>query len=260
MEWESSTSNILKKIDFKNTSIYITQGFIGSDNQKNTTTLGREGSDFTGAILSYILDAEKFVCYKDVAGIFNADPNVFEQTKLLSKISYQEAIELTYFGAKVIHQKTIKPLQNKDIPLLVKSFIEPEKTGTIIYDFDKQIEPKMPVFIIKENQILISISPKDFSFVAEKSINIIYNYIVKHNIKVNLMQNSALNLSISVNNDTQKIKSFISELKEKFKVRYNNNLKLITIRHYTTQAIKQMTDGKKILIEQKSRNTVRVIC
>ncbi len=260
VEWESSTSNILKKIDFKNTSIYITQGFIGSDNQKNTTTLGREGSDFTGAILSYILDAEKFVCYKDVAGIFNADPNVFEQTKLLSKISYQEAIELTYFGAKVIHQKTIKPLQNKDIPLLVKSFIEPEKTGTIIYDFDKQIEPKMPVFIIKENQILISISPKDFSFVAEKSINIIYNYIVKHNIKVNLMQNSALNLSISVNNDTQKIKSFISELKEKFKVRYNNNLKLITIRHYTTQAIKQMTDGKKILIEQKSRNTVRVIC
>jgi len=260
VEWESSSKNIIEEFNFKNTNIYITQGFIASDKENNTTTLGREGSDFTGAILSYILDAQKFVCYKDVAGIFNADPSVFKNTELLSKISYQEAIELTYFGAKVIHQKTIKPLQNKNIPLFVKSFIEPEKAGTKIYDFNLQIEPKIPVFIIKENQILISISPKDFSFVAEESISLIYNYIVSHGIKVNLMQNSALNFSISVNNNPIKVERFITQLKEKFKVKYNNNLKLITIRHYNEQSIKQMTDGKKIFVEQKSRNTVRIIC
>ncbi len=260
VEWESSTVNIREEINFKNTNIYITQGFISSDKENNTTTLGREGSDFTGAILSYILDAQKFVCYKDVAGVFNADPSIFENTKLLSKISYQEAIELTYFGAKVIHQKTIKPLQNKQIPLFVKSFIEPEKTGTKIYNFKEQIEPKIPVFIIKENQILISISPKDFSFVAEESISLIYNYIVSYGIKVNLMQNSALNFSISVNNNPIKVERFISEIKENFKVRYNNNLKLITIRHYTEQSIIEITKGKKIFVEQKSRNTVRIIC
>ncbi len=255
VDWKKTGQNISENIDFNKFKIFVTQGFIGSDNKNNTTTLGREGSDFTASVLAYSLGAEKVSIWKDVAGVFNADPHIFNNTKLLSKISYQEAIELSYYGAKVIHPKTIKPLQNKNIPLFVKSFIEPEKTGTIIYNFEKNIEPKHPVYIIKENQILISIFPKDFSFVAEESISQIYKFIVQYGIKVNLMQNSALNFSISINNNSQRVDKLILKLKENYKILYNKNLKLITIRHYNNEAISKMIKNKKIFIEQKSRNT-----
>lgn len=259
IDWQKTEANFSEKLDFQKNSIFITQGFIGADFEGNSTTLGREGSDFTAAIAAYCTNATEVAIWKDVAGIFNADPNIFPDTTKLDKISYQEAIELAYYGAKVIHPKTIKPLQNKQIPLFVKSFITPTAEGTIISKFQKSISPRLPVYIVKEKQILISVSPKDFSFVAEKCINTIYNKVVKHNIKINLMQNSAINFSIVADNSEHKISNFIADLKNDFKVRYNSDLKLLTIRHYTEEVIKKMVADNKIFVEQRSRTTAMLV-
>lgn len=258
INWELSETLVKEKIDFKDTKLYITQGFIGSTLNNLTTTLGREGSDFTAAILTFILNANEIVIWKDVAGIYNADPHQFNDVQKLDKISYQEAIELSYFGAKVIHPKTIKPLQNKNIPLTVKSFEFLDAPGTIISVFNEKVDFP-PVYIVKEKQVLISISPKDFSFIAEDNLSQIFSIFANHRVKVNLSENSAISFSACVDFDERKFHWLIEELNQNFDVFYNTGLKLITIRHHTEKSIAEMTKGKSILVEQKNRLTARFV-
>jgi len=256
VDWKESNSLIIKAFDFDKNKIFLTQGFIGSAKNGNRTTLGREGSDYTAAILAYALNAQKVIIWKDVLGILNADPRLNENAVKLDEISYQEAIELAYYGAQVIHPKTIKPLQNKNIPLYVKSFIEPNEQGTLIRSFDESLD-LMPIFIVKKMQVLISISPKDFSFIVEENISSIFALFAKLSIKVNLMQNSAISFSVSIDNDVNKLSILIKELQKDYKVLYNEDLELITIRHYTKQAIVEIIGDRKVLVEQKSRRTAR---
>jgi len=262
VDWDLSENLLKKEVNFNKTKIYITQGFIASNKKNETTTLGREGSDFTAAILAYIFEPKKLTIWKDVEGVYNSDPNIYKNVIKLNSISFNEAVELAYYGAKIIHQKTIKPLQNKNIDLEVKSFKKPTKQGTIISNTTTNkigVSPEVPIFITKNNQILISIAPHDFSFIAENNISNIFSLLAKYRIKTNLMQNSAVSFSVCVDYNENKIENFISELNTNFKVRYNSKLTLITIRHYNKQIIKQMTDNKKILVQQKSRHTVRYV-
>lgn len=248
-----------KKIDSllqKNDKVIITQGFIGS-NEKYSTTLGREGSDYTAALYSYFTNADSLTIWKDVDGILTADPRIFNDTIKLKEISYTEAIELAYFGAQVIHPKTIKPLENKNIPLFVKSFINNDLDGTIIHKINKKIKLK-PIFIIKKNQVLLSIYPKDFSFIVEKNLSNIFKILSDFKISVNLFQHSAISFSICINNSS-KLTDLIKKLNKDFNVKYNTNLQLTTIRHYTNSAINKIIKNKKIIVQQKSRNTVRFI-
>lgn len=258
INWELSGKLVPEKFDFRQSKIYVTQGFIGSTLNNLTTTLGREGSDFTAAILTFILDADEIVIWKDVAGIFNADPNQFKDVEKLDRISYHEAIELAYFGAKVIHPKTIKPLQNKNIPLIVKSFEFPDAIGTTISVFNEKVDFP-PVYIIKDKQVLISISPKDFSFIAEDNLSKIFAIFANHRVKVNLSENSAISFSACFDHDERKFTWLIEDLKQNFEVSYNTGLKLITIRHHTEKSIEEMTAKKNILVEQKNRLTARFV-
>ena len=255
---EDSKSEVKRIFNFKNENIYVTQGFIGSDKKGNTTTLGREGSDYSASILAYLLNAEKVIIWKDVEGIFNIDPCLHNNPEKLDEISYQEAIELAYYGAKVIHPKTIKPLQNKNIPLYVKSFLEPEKQGTVIHEIDHPVQ-LVPVYIFKKNQVLISLSPKDFSFIAEENISSIFALIAKYHAKVNLLQNSAISLSVCIDFDERKSPLLIRELKKNYRVLYNENTELITIRHYNEKAIAGLLGDRIILLEQKSRLTAQFV-
>jgi aspartate kinase len=252
------SSKRLSKIDISKSDVYITQGFIGSNKDGITTTLGREGSDYSGAILAYLLNADNLTVWKDVEGILTADPQWRENTIKLDTISYKEAIELAFYGAKVIHPKTIKPLQNKNIPLYVKSFLNPEEEGTVISD-SELISPMESVFIRKENQVLLSIIPKDFSFVAEDNMSSIFSILAEFNIKVNLMLNSAVSFSLCLDYNKTKFESILMKLQKEFNVRYNLNLELITIRHYTKDAINEIINNRKILLEQRSRNTIQFI-
>jgi len=237
--------------------IMITQGFLGGTSENFTTTLGREGSDYTAAILAYTTNAESVTIWKDVPGVLNADPKWFDETKKLEQISYQDAIELAYYGATVIHPKTIKPLQNKKIPLYVKSFLHPEEKGTIINDVQTPLP--VPSFIFKVNQVLISISPKDFSFIIEENLSEIFNLFAERQVKVNVMQSSAISFSVSVDNDPRKLPDLIKTLQKDYKVLYNDNLELVTIRYYDQATIDRVTVGKKILLEMKSRYTVQLV-
>lgn len=247
-----------ESFNFKKDKIYLTQGFIGGTVNGLTTTLGREGSDYTAAVLANLLEAEKVIFWKDVDGILNADPQYFEVTEKLNKISYKEAIELAYFGAKVIHPKTLKPLHNKNIPLYVRSFINPKGAGTEIGCF-KQYDQNIPVFVLKKDQMLISIFPKDLSFAIEDELSKVFTYLSEHKIKVNLIQNSAISISLCIDNANQKSKQLIERLKEDYKVLYNDQLELLTIRHYSDQAIEKVTKGRKIYIEQRSRHTAHFV-
>jgi aspartate kinase len=238
-------------------NILITQGFIGKAQNGKTTTLGREGSDYTAAILAYCLDAESVTIWKDVPGVLNADPKWFDNTVMLKHMSYQDAIELSYYGATVIHPKTIKPLQNKGIPLFVRSFIKPEEPGTRIDNDFSQLP--VPCFIFKVNQVLISVSPKDFSFIVEESLGHIFTELAKYKVKVNVMQNSALNFSICMDDDAEKVPGLIAALKENFRVLYNKNLELITIRYYDQTTIDRVCTNKNTLLEHKSRYTVQLV-
>ena len=237
--------------------VFITQGFIGGTSENFTTTLGREGSDYTAAILAFTCNAESVTIWKDVPGVLNADPKWFDETKKLEQISYQDAIELAYYGATVIHPKTIKPLQNKKIPLYVKSFIHPEEKGTVINELQSPLP--IPCFIFKVNQVLISISPKDFSFIIEENLSDIFNLFAEKQVKVNVMQNSAISFSISVDNDERKLPDLIQTLQKQYRVLYNDNLELITIRYYDQATIERVTIDKKVLLEVKSRNTVQLV-
>ncbi|MDD3876236.1 MAG: aspartate kinase [Bacteroidales bacterium] len=236
----------------------VTQGFIGSSAHGFATTLGREGSDFTAAIIGYSLKAEEVVIWKDVPGVLNADPKEMPDCVKIDSLTYSDAIELAYYGATVIHPKTIKPLQNAGIPLLVKSFISPSDKGTYIGNVENSNQ-KTPSFIFKKNQILISIMPNDFSFIVEHNISTIFQLLSKYDIKVNLMQNSALSFSICSDNDPQKIPLLLKDLKTSYKIYYNTSLDLVTIRHYNEQAIERICNKKTTLLEQKSRNTVQFV-
>lgn len=254
IDWSSTKKNIKKiKLD----SPIITQGFIGSNASNLTTTLGREGSDFTAAIFANILNADEVIIWKDVNGVLNADPRYFNDTILLSNLSYSEAIELAFYGAKVIHPRTIQPLQEKHIPLSVRSFININEPGTVI----AEIKNNKPItsYIVKENQVLISISDINLSFIVEEHLSWIFSVLSKYDISVNLMQNSAVSFSVCVDNKKNKVLDLVTELSTKFKVYYNNKVKLFTIRHYSEDSINKVIDGKRVLLEQKSRNTVQYV-
>lgn len=263
VDWKNSEEMVSKEliplfIGSTKKNIIVTQGFIGSTTIGLTTTLGREGSDYTAAILAYLLDAKDVTIWKDVAGFMNADPKKYEKAVKLDKISFKEALELSYYGASIIHPKTIKPLQNKNIPLYVNSFLNPKEKGTVIQsseDYDHLI----PSFIFKSNQILLSIIPKDFSFIVEENLRDIFDIFASIRVRVNLMQNSALSFSVSVDENEDKIPILIKKLQENYKVKYNTHCELITIRHYNQETIDQLTANKEILVAQKSRHTARMV-
>lgn len=238
--------------------IVVTQGFIGSTNQGFTTTLGREGSDYSAAILAYSLKAKEVVIWKDVPGLLNADPKIHNDARLLPNISYQEAIELSYYGATVIHPKTIKPLLSRNIPLRVKSFTDPALPGSIINNISEN-DNKVPSFIWKSNQMLVSIFPKDFSFIAEKNLSRIFSDFAKHSIKVNLMQNSAISFSVCFDYDRINTPALLADLQKNFNIKYNKDLKLVTIRHYESANADKMFENYTIFLEQKSRVTLQMV-
>lgn len=261
VNWNVSEEQITKAINpcFQdNNRVVLVQGFIGATDTGQTTTLGREGSDFSAAIFAYCLDAKAVTIWKDVPGMLNADPKYFDNTVRLPKISFKEAIELSYYGATVIHPKTLKPLQNKGIPLYVKSFLTPNSEGTIIQP-GTESDHEVPSFIFRMNQILISINPRDFSFIMEENLSHIFNLFHLFGVKINLMQNSALSFSVSVDDDRRKIEPLLQTLQENYAIRYNRNLELVTIRHYNTETIDRVTVNKEILVEQKSRYTARMV-
>lgn len=237
--------------------ITVTQGFIGGTSENFTTTLGREGSDYTAAIIAFTSNAESVTIWKDVPGVLNADPKWFAETKKIEHLSYHDAIELAYYGATVIHPKTIKPLQNKKIPLYVKSFLNPGEAGTIINE-DQSSLP-LPCFIFKVDQVLISISPKDFSFIVEENFSAIYKLFAEKQVKINMMQNSAISFSVCIDNDAHKLPDLIRTLQKEYRVLYNENLELITIRYYDQATIDRVTMDKKVLLEVKSRYTVQLV-
>jgi aspartate kinase len=260
VDWVKSKELIQQEVNraFLQSDILLTQGFIGHTADGSTTTLGREGSDYTAGIFAYCCEAENVTIWKDVPGMLNADPKYFPNTQKLDKISFNEAIELSYYGASVIHPKTIKPLQNKNIPLFVKSFIEPLSKGTEI-QAQRNSDELIPSFIVKKGQILLSITPKDFSFINEENLQNIFQLLAKENIKLNLMQNSALSFSILVDANKIELDQLLLELKKEFDVKYNDHLELVTIRHYNAATIEAMCQGKLVIIEQKTRSTVRFV-
>ncbi|HRH67782.1 MAG TPA: aspartate kinase [Bacteroidia bacterium] len=260
VNWELSEQLIKTRIAqlHENNNIILTQGFIGATSENFTTTLGREGSDYTAAIFSYCLDAKEMIVWKDVPGVLSADPRYSQDSVKLDQVSYHDAIELTYYGATVIHPKTIKPLENKHIPLRVCSFNSPKEKGTSIGNY-QATKPLVPCFIYKPSQLLISISAKDFSFIAEESLHKIFGVFAGLKIKINLMQNSAISFSVCVDHDPFKIPELILELQKDFRVLYNEDLMLVTVRHYYPSTIEQLTKGKKVLLEQRSRQTAQVV-
>jgi len=258
VDWDKTGIEIRKSlIPVLEKGIAVTQGFIGSTSENFTTTLGREGSDYSAAIFSACLDATALTIWKDVPGVLNADPKWFDQTERIPQLSYHDAIELTYYGATVIHPKTIKPLQNKNIPLYVKSFLHPEAVGTQINGENSPLP--VPSFIFKVNQVLISIFPKDFSFIIEENLSDIFNLFHQHKVKVNTMLNSAISFSVSVDHDEEKISNLIKDLSVLYKVKYNRGLELVTIRYYNQDTINRVTLNKDILLEVKSRHTCQMV-
>jgi aspartate kinase len=238
--------------------VVIVQGFLGGTDEKFTTTLGREGSDFTAAIFAYCLNAESVTIWKDVPGVLNADPKWFDNTVKLDKLSFREAIELTYYGATIIHPRTIKPLENKNIPLFARSFVQPDDAGTMISKDDSE-DSRLPSFIFKVNQVLISITPRDFSFVMEDHLSQIFSVFSQAGVRIHLMQNSALNFSVCVDYDDRKFPVLIKTLKSEYQVKYNMPLELVTIRHWDEATITRVTAGKEILVDQRTRITARMV-
>lgn len=238
--------------------VVITQGFIASTATHTTTTLGREGSDYSAAILSYCLEAETMTIWKDVPGFLNADPKYFPDTIKIEQMPYNEAIEQAYYGASVIHPKTVKPLQNRSIQLHIKSFVDPTQQGSVIGPF-KSVKPQCPLYIVKHDQVLLSIMPKDFSFIAEDNLQTIFAALAALNIRVNLMQNSALSFSLCIDHNTVLLKQLQELLSKNFLLKYNEHLQLITIRYYTQKIIDQMVGGRNILVQQRSRTTAQLV-
>lgn len=258
VDWEKTRSFIQKELPSAlKKKIIITQGFIGCTSENFTTTLGREGSDYSAAIFANCLDAESVTIWKDVPGVLTADPKLFPNAQKLEHIPYAEAIEMTYYGASVIHPKTIKPLQNKKIPLYVKAFSDPSKEGTCVGLKDNVVFDKA-IIIVKKEQKLLSISTLDYSFIAEENLSELFGIISKHGIKINTMQNSAMTFSCCIDND-DKVEALISDVSTKYKVYYNDGLELVTIRHYDETVIKEILQGKELLLEQRSRSTIQLV-
>lgn len=248
-------NNMLKA--FKQQRIVVTQGFIGFSNKGHVTTLGREGSDYTAAIMAYCTDAESVTIWKDVPGVLNADPKKFKDTVKIDHLSYQDAIELAYYGASVIHPKTIKPLQNKNIPLFVKPFSDPAASGTRIDANNTHLS--VPCFISKPNQALLSLSSKDFSFIAEENLSYIFESFANIKVKVDMMQHSAINFSVCFDNVPGKLPQLLDAFQDNYRVLYNDNVELFTIRYYDQATIDKITAGRSILLEQRSRYTVQLV-
>lgn len=260
VDWQKTEQLVQERMlpAFQDADILLTQGFIGHHAEGFTTTLGREGSDYTAGILAYCGNAENVTIWKDVPGMLNADPKYFSNTKKLEAISFKEAIELSYYGASVIHPKTIQPLQNRNIPLFVKSFLDPKADGTIIQASSSK-DHLIPSYIFKFEQALYSFTPKDFSFIVEENLSVIFGKLSDLNIKINLMQNSALSFSILVDQKKLKRDEFLALFQADYEVKYNENLSLVTIRHYDEDTIQQVTHGKEILLQQRTRHTARFV-
>lgn len=255
VNWGKTNKNISQ---LNPNQLYITQGFLGEDAQGNTTTLGREGSDYSAAIFTHCLNAKSLTIWKDVDGVLNADPRYFENAHLLHQISYSEAIEMAFYGASVIHPKTLKPLENKNIPLYVRSFYNLELNGTTVGNGEDLI-PEVPCFILKQDQILVSISALDFSFMVESNLSDIFRILHDNKLKVNLIQNSAISFSVCVEDKFSNFEHFLTELKSKYKVTYLENVSLYTIRHATEKAIDEIEQKGEVLLKQATQGTVQVV-
>ncbi|QQS27630.1 MAG: aspartate kinase [Sphingobacteriales bacterium] len=262
IQWEVSNWQVREKVLplLNDNKMVITQGFIGATIEYFTTTLGREGSDYTAAVFANILDAQSMTVWKDVPGILSADPRLVADAVKIPRLSYYEAVEMTYYGAQVIHPKTIKPLQNKKIPLIVQSFLAPDESGTIIHTEDSvDIASIPPIVVIKKNQMLLNVRSKDFSFIAEENLSNIYDLFAKHRVKANLSQNAAISFSACIDHITYKVEPLLKDLNTNYNERIFTNLELITIRHYTENTIKRFVNGREVLLEQKGKNTVQLV-
>lgn len=256
VNWQETEKRVKMKID--SSKLTIVQGFIGADLNGNTTTLGREGSDFTAGIFAYCLDAESLTIWKDVLGVLNADPKEFKEVQLLEHISYEETIEMAFYGASVIHPKTIKPIQNKKIPLIVRSFKNLNSSGTKVSE-GVILEPTIPCFIVKKNQVLVSISSIDFSFIVEENISDIFKLFHKYQLKVNLIQNSAISFSVCVDNNLNHFDLFYNEIKNMYKVSFVKNVDLFTVRHFTENSLEGIYKLGTSLVSQINKNTAQII-
>ncbi|MEX2350354.1 MAG: aspartate kinase [Flavobacteriaceae bacterium] len=256
VDWELTQNRIKEKVSPG--ELTVTQGFLGSNENNFTTTLGREGSDYTAAIFAYCLGGESVTIWKDVPGVLNADPRVFKETRLLQQISYREAIEMAFYGASVIHPKTLQPLQRKEIPLYVKSFLNPLQEGTSVAK-GKDLEPAVSCYIVKKEQVLISLSSLDFSFMMEDHIGDVFKLLHEYKMKVNLIQNSAISFSVCVDNKFNKLDELLTKLKPKFKLRYNENVTLYTIRHFNDKEVDRLEKQFEVFVKQQSRETVQLV-
>lgn len=258
VDWEKTEEKIRREIpSILDNEIIITQGFIGSTSENFTTTLGREGSDYSAAIFASCLNAEEIIIWKDVPGVLNADPKWFERTELIPELSYTDAIELTYYGATVIHPKTIKPLQNKQITLNVRSFLNPGATGTLIRATNQGLP--VPSFIFKVNQVLVNIQPRDFSFILEDNLSHIFNSFHNHRIKINMMHNSAIRFSVSIDDTGANVENLLADLKQRYKVTIEKELELITIRYFNQETIDRVLVDKEIIRELKDSYTCQLL-
>lgn len=258
IEWDISTQRVLSAVDTnKADTIYITQGFIGSTDENESTTLGREGSDYTAAIFANILGAESLTIWKDVEGVMNADPKLFPDAQLIAELSFTEVIEMAYYGAQVIHPKTIKPLQNKGIPLLVKCFLAPGLPGTLIHKKSSKVLP--PIIVIKTNQALLHFSSQDFSFVGEEHMSHLYSLFTKNKMRPNLIQSGAITVQACFDLRSDKIDHLAAEASAFLDVQLEKELTLLTIRHYTKAVFEQLTEGKNIVLVQRTQETVQCL-
>jgi aspartate kinase len=257
LNWDQTQTFI--KSGAKGHQLIITQCFIGSNSNNITTTLGREGSDYSAAIFAYALNAESVTIWKDVPGVLNGDPRVFNNTELLHQISYREAIELAFYGASVIHPKTLQPLQRKEIPLYVKSFENPKGVGTSVSK-GKTLDPLIPCYIVKKDQVLLRLSSIDFSFIVEENISYIFGLLHEYQMPVELIQNSAISFSVCVNNKYMRLDELVLVLRSRFNVEVKENVDLFTIRHFNQNALKSiLNNGKKILLEQRTEETAQFV-
>lgn len=258
VEYDLSKELVKSAMTFADTKMYITQGFIAGTITNQTTTLGREGSDYSAALLASMLNAESVTIWKDVPGVMNADPKLYDDVQIISRLSYKEAIELSYCGATIIHPKTIKPLKIKKIPLYVKSFINPDEDGSVINDYTERVKMP-PIYIHKKNQVLLTLTPRDFSFVAEERLSSIFLILAAYKVKASLIQTSAISFSLCIDYNQATFNAMVKELQLGYEVLYNTDVELITIRHYTKEILDRVFTEKIVFVEQRSRLTVRFV-
>ena len=263
VDWSKTADKIdecrlnISKDKNKQRHIYITQGFIGCTDDNETTTLGREGSDYTAAIFANLLNAESVTIWKDVEGVMNADPKQFSNAQLIHELSFEDVIEMAFYGAQVIHPKTIKPLQNKKIPLQVKCFLDASLQGTIIQD--KAAKNLPPIIVVKTNQVLMNLSTQDFGFVGEKPMSFLYTLFEEIKIRPNLIQTGAINVQLCLDNHSEKIDLLASKASEIFNVQLQKELSLLTIRNFNSTIVSEMIDGKKVLLQQIAGSTIQAL-